>query len=349
MQNFMVLFCAFGFAGCTAWHGRMDPQTQAPIANDGATSGIVPHDAGIVRDVGSQTPVQTCTADYPNSAFVPDDLFAIPTLTRARAFLLPGVTGYSCRSTPVPPVWRPGIAGYAWDGQRCRSVHAEACVTLDACARAQTLAQCRSSHTGCVPEQCRNSGGQWSEIPLTCSPVWYEGMPPEDDCLAEPQVPTCVCPLGQTFSFERGACAVHPTAEPRDPHDVGCWASGGILGAACDYTCGQGGPCDDTHETCDCGPGRQFNYDRFETVLGCDRTPSHICTATRGRWRVTSQESPYCQANADIICGQLVPQLISSPVCQVGVAGLCDCGPLGRFDSELGCVFAPGCRTHCAP
>jgi hypothetical protein len=325
--------------------------------NDVPDSAVVP-DTG-VQDLGAADGSVTVSCEgtlLPQSAFRPDSLYNV----REGGVVVSRRTGSSTggafdRPAPEPadpaPIPIPAdagtpsdggggligncggdpIDGYAWDGHRCRGVLTTFCEATGSCTNAlfATDAACADAHAACVPEQCRDTGGVWSEFAIRCSApacgTFFGG-----DCDG-PNSPQCVCPVGE--SFGESGCAPSAACEPARLEN-GCHASGGLWyeNHCGDYSCGNPSPLTCVSPGCDCGPHMNFDRDAAKCVPDgtCGFDAVRLCAWSGGNWNESN-------------CGPTTCGVPSGAEC---ASGGCDCGADSVFDENVGCVLAPHCRTN---
>lgn len=332
--------CVAGFfAACGVAHDRSDIRDASVDVPMGETR-IFP-DANPIADAPVE--LHSCAEALPTSAFVQDRITDAASFTiqrNALAYanavrLLPDpspMPGAMEGARPMMPVGfgecgDEPIAGYAWDGHRCRGIRTTYCATNDCRALAPTQEQCADAHSHCAPEICRRSGGQWSEVPLTCA-VWTHGVAPWAECDG-PVRAQCICPLNQ--SPTDNGCLT--TALALTDEVTACYASGGYMAPSCGaFTCGVASPQNCAGVACNCGANRNVNPRtmRCEFDTRCSLELRFICTQSGGIW-----DENACGAHR---CGV--------PNAQRCLSGGCNCGALGVFSEEFGCLLAPTCRTN---
>ncbi len=344
---------------CGDSHGRGDPtdastRTDVTFQADVGTNDTALRDTAMRPDTNfpSDGSLATCTADYPESAFIPDRLAAVLTTTIGRSIIRHRLIGEEPSPQPTP---NPGVpmfidpndrncgnengVGFAWDGQRCRAVRESYCRS-QGCPEIHTLeSDCRSAHAACEPELCRNTQGVWSEVPVTCGP-WTCGIPAglwgTSECDGPPRA-QCACPIGLTFTDF--GCLRSRSQCPLSNEEQGCIEGNGTWhreASNCgNWSCGTRPICEAVIPGCDCGPLRTFNpsSNRCEASQLCTGNSSRVdelCRWSGGTWVENTCGHFQCGRPSQLAC----------------VSGGCNCGAQGIFDNDQGCVLAPLCRTN---
>lgn len=318
----------------------------------------VMEDAG-AHDTGTSDASVTVSCEgtlFPQSAFRPDSLYNVREggviLSRRAVYEIdvpslrdPDQADPAPRPAPPSDAGAPedangdfigncggdSIDGYAWDGHRCRGVLTTFCQATGSCSGAlfATDQDCSDAHAACLPEQCRDTGGVWSEFAIRCSALSC-GTFFGDDCDG-PNAPQCVCPAGESFG-EMGCAPSTACTETR--LEDGCYASGGVWHAnhCGDYNCGSESPLACASSGCDCGPFMNFDRESASCVAdeSCAGDIPTLCFWSGGTWNVS-------------ICGATTCGVPSGAEC---ASGGCDCGADSVFDENVGCVLAPRCRTN---
>lgn len=189
------------------------------------------------------------------------------------------------RAVTCPAALCDGPDSYAWDGERCLRIDCGACEGADCGVLTHSLTECEAAHSGCVPQQCRATGGEWLFFTEECE-HYVCGQPQLASC--EVGMPVCNCGSGRSWVDGVG-CAADPGCPEVDPlpSDVLCASTGGTWtdGICCSTTCGRFCDLDCAAPGCVCGA-----MEVFDSIRGCvraaqcfEREVGETCGAMRTR------------------------------------------------------------------
>lgn len=246
---------------------------------------------------------------------------------------------------------------YLWNGSGCTEFCANQCVGT-ACSWAYNSEEaCLTAHSVCKPSVCERTGGAWDSRAQCAYRCGARNTPSlENGCGAAAPAADCACPVGQTFSGNRGGCVDDPTCDDVDL----CRGSGGTFAGY--YLGGSDTPvlqyveCGDIIDMtslsdaefmrvqrevapgCDCGHGGTFSptTHRCEYTNACraqastendDEYAEQLCVHSGGSWEGAPR-------SGNTMCGEIIPDRTN---------GGCNCGLAQSFDPERGCRDNPAC------